>query len=126
MSRLSHFGFLLLLGLVVAICPGALGLAAPLDARLQGALEVASPGEVIPVIVAFHGRANLEMLTPGPRQARRAELVRTLKSRAETAQRSAQAFLRSRGLSQVQELWINNSLAVTASPELVRELAARP
>ena len=111
---------------LVVVSSGSPGLAAPLDIRLLEVLEGAPPGAMIPVIVTFQGGDDLEIRSPGPRQARRAELVRGLKSRAERAQRPARAFLRSRGVGPVQELWINNSLAVTASPETVRELAARP
>lgn len=111
---------------LAVVSAGSPGLAAPIDVRLQGVLDAAAPGEAIPVIVTFQGSSNLELLSQGPRQARRAELVRTLKSRAETVQRSARLFLQSRGVGPGQELWINNSLAVIASPEIVRELAARP
>ena len=119
---------ILLLPLIIAAIVIAVpsSLAAPLDVPLQKVLENTAPAEEIPVIVTFRDDVDLAKLPPGPRQARRAELVRTLKSRAETAHRSVRAFLRSRGVGQGQELWIINSLAVTASPEIVRELAARP
>ena len=119
---------ILLLPLIIAAIVIAVpsSLAAPLDVHLQKVLENTAPAEEIPVIVTFRDDVDLAKLPPGPRQARRAELVRTLKSRAETAHRSVRAFLRSRGVGQGQELWIINSLAVTASPKIVRELAARP
>lgn len=110
----------------LAVSPGAPAHAVPLDGRLQKAIDGASSGTAIPVIVAFHGEADFASIPQGPRQARRAELLRALRSRAETAQRSARAFLRGYDVDQVKELWINNSLAVTASPAIIRELAARP
>jgi len=121
-----RFAFLLAiaLGSVVGIAPA--GQAASVDARLQSVLADAGNSEGIPIIVTFRDGVELSSLPAGPRHQRRAELVRTLKNRAAAAQEPAREFLRGRGVGPIKDLWIINGLAFNATPEIIRELAARP
>jgi bacillopeptidase F len=112
--------------LAIVTCPAPAVQAAALDGRLQSILADATPAEAIPVIVTFHDGVDFSRLPAGPRHQRRAELVRSLQSRAATAQAPARAFLRGRGVGPVKDLWIINGLAVTAAPETILALAARP
>jgi bacillopeptidase F len=112
--------------LAIVTCPAPAVHAAALDARLQSILADATPAEAIPVIVTFHNGVDFSRLPAGPRHQRRAELVRSLQSRAATAQAPARSFLRGRGVGPIKDLWIINSLAVTAAPETILALTARP
>jgi serine protease AprX len=112
--------------LVVIAGPTPAVQAAEVDARLQSILADATAAEAIPVIVTFRDGVDFSRLPAGPRQQRRAELIRTLKSRAAAAQAPAREFLRQRGVGPVKDLWIINGLAVTATPATILALAARP
>lgn len=100
--------------------------AAPLDSRLQAVLAGADDARAIPIIVTLKDGVEFSRLPSGPRQLRRAELVRTLKRRAEAAQGPVREFLRGRGGERIRDLWIINGLAVTATPEVIRAIAVRP
>lgn len=116
--------FLLAVWMVVGFRPAAL--AAPIDSHLRQQLENAAPSDEFAIIVTFQDNSPRLMPKPGQFRARRAELVRTLKNRAEMSQRQVRNLLHSRGVGPVRELWINNSLALTASSEIIRVLSARP
>lgn len=124
-KRSWRYGFLLLLGFGAVVCSAATGRAA-IDPRLEAVLAEAGTAEGVPVIATFRSGSELPDFSRGPRQARRAELVRALKSRAGTAQGPAREFLRGRGVGPIKDLWVINGLAVTATPETIRALAARP
>lgn len=127
MKNLSyHCAVILSFFLVIIACPTPAVHAAAVDARLQSILADAGGAETIPVIVTFRNGVEFSRLPAGPRHLRRAELVRTLKSRASAAQAPAREFLRGRGVGPIKDLWIINGLAVTASPETIQALAARP
>jgi bacillopeptidase F len=125
-NLLFQCAFILSICLVFVGCPAPPAHAAAIDARLQSILADAAAAEAIPVIVTFHDGVDFSRLPAGPRHLRRAELVRTLKSRAAAAQAPAREFLRGRGVGPIKDLWIINGLAVTVSPATILALAARP
>lgn len=86
--------------------------------------EAAARGEVS-ALVTFRGGVDLRALssTKGPRRDRRARLVEALRARADASQGRARALLRRRGARRVTPLWITNSLAVTARPDVIAALA---
>ena len=100
--------------------------ATPLDSRLQALLAEAGTQEPLSVIVTFRGEVEPAGLPVGPRSVRRAELVRSLKSRAATSQSATRQFLRERGVVEIRDLWAINGLAVDVPAATLRELAARP
>ncbi len=92
-----------------------------------------SPDAPLPVIVRLRGTRHLAPLPTADREARaaaRVALVRTLREEFARAVASLDAVLaeaQARGeLSARRDLWIIRSLALTASPALIRRLAASP
>ena len=125
-NLLWQCAFLLSISVGISICLAPPGQAVSLDPRLQSILADSSLAETIPVIVTFRDGVDFSRLPAGPRHHRRAELVRSLKSRAAAAQGATREFLRGREVGPIKDLWIINGLAVTASPETILALAARP
>lgn len=125
-NPLHNVVLLLCVSFSISVWFAASAQAADLDVRLQTALTEAGSAERIPVIVTFRDGVELSSLSAGPRHQRRAELVRQLRNQAATVQQPAREWLRSRGTGPINELWIINGLAVTATPETIRALAARP
>jgi bacillopeptidase F len=107
--------------------------AAPLSAGviegdLRELLRTAAAGQEIAVLVSF---APDEVPAPTAaahedRGAGRARLVRQLRERADAAQLAARDVLERHASRPAVPLWAINALAVTASPEVVGELAAVP
>jgi bacillopeptidase F len=112
--------------LIASPAPAPAVQTAAVDARLQSILADAAVSEAIPIIVTFHNGVKLSRLPAGPRRQRRAELVRTLKSRAAASQAEARKFLSSRGVGPIKDLWVINGLALTATPETILALAEQP
>ena len=96
------------------------------EPALQAALQAAAPDDEIRVIVEFAQRPDLQALRHMPRPQRRASMATDMKATAERDQRGVRSLLQSRGVKGVRHLWMINSLAVKASAEVVRELAAHP
>jgi len=98
--------------------PGAL------TSHLRRALDTLPPGQKLSVIVHLTNWAA-RLSAPG-----QAGLVRALRQHADAAQTPIRAWLRVQEaegrVSNVIALWIINGLALTASREVILELAARP
>jgi serine protease AprX len=125
-NPVCRYLFFLAIAISAVIGLASAGQAAAVHPRLQSVLADAGDAEGIPIIVTFRDGMDLSRLPAGPRHQRRAELVRTLKSRAAAAQAPARSFLRDRQAGPIKDLWIINGLAVTATPETILALAARP
>ena len=99
---------------------------ATVDHRLRRQLEVGG-NTPVRVVVELRGRASLAVT--GGRNDRQREVVRRLHEQADTGQRALIALLdtrrRSGTVSRVESLWASNSIAITATPDVVREIAAR-
>jgi bacillopeptidase F len=124
--RASIRAALVAVGVLVAIWspPAAAGEIGP---KLATALAAADAGDEIAVIVDFHDRFEAASVKrAGGRAERRAALVRELRRRSEAAQAPVRELLRARGVTDYTVLWAINGLAVEATPEIIRGLAARP
>ena len=113
--------------------PGALAQVPPNDGSISPALEAEleqlEAGEMIGVIVTLKAQVDLDALPAAGRASRLRTLVSTLKAKAAATQGPITGFLASRQalgeVASVTPLWIFNGLAVTATANVVRDLAAR-
>ncbi len=101
----------------------------PIDPALQKALS-AGDSEEFSVIVTLKDQADLKKIKEPKRAARLKKVVEVLKQKAARGQKNLLAFLTARQkqgkVSDYTPYWIFNGLAVTASQEVIAELAARP
>lgn len=101
-----------------------------LSPPLQPAVSVRQAKEFVSVIVTLKDRANLGAVVGLNRAERNIGTVRLLQNTASTSQRSIRQLLETRRaqgqVTQVTYFWIFNGMAVTATPAVVQELAARP
>ena len=104
--------------------------AASVDTALAQQTAAAGPGQLVEAIVVLRSQADLSGARTGNRAQRLTDVVRTLRAHATHAQRGVVELLtarRAQGLvSSVIPLWVENAVAVRATPEVIRELAARP
>jgi bacillopeptidase F len=87
--------------------------------------SVGAKGE-IPVVVTFKEQADISPFAQLPKAARRSRIVKTLREKADVTQKPVREFLESRGVRKTEKLWLINAMAVTASAEVIQELAGRP
>ena len=92
---------------------------ARLGPGLAAKLAAASPGDEIQALVVLDRQAEL------PHGAKARDVVRALHDTAAQTQRPLLQLL-ARRHAKATPLWILNGLLVTATPDLIRELAARP
>ncbi|HEY3717863.1 MAG TPA: S8 family serine peptidase [Jatrophihabitantaceae bacterium] len=111
---MRHLALVLALAGAVLVAPAA-------------APATAAPAQV-EVIVVLKSQANVAGVHAPTRVSRLAGVERLLRSHAAQAQRGVLALLARRGasVSSVTPLWIANAVEVTATPAVIRELAARP
>lgn len=111
--------------MVGIICPAGLQ-AEVMDAQLQSLLDSAGPNDEIRVIVTFTDRTPVEGIEGETRRARRTRIINVLRQKAEFSQAPLRAYLEeSRRAKQMRQLWLINGMAVTAIPEVIREMSSR-
>jgi uncharacterized repeat protein (TIGR01451 family) len=97
--------------------------------EIRRALEVLPTGGRLPVIVTFEEQADLRHIGGVNRAERQEQVIRLLQQTAQTTQAPFRALLqapRSAGrVDQVTFFWIFNGLSMTATPEVIFELASR-
>jgi len=102
--------------------------AAKYSTALANRLAAAGPSDQIAVMVHMVGRADLR-LPAGPRAAKRKELIARLKSLQALRHPVLIAQLarwKAAGLvSAYESFWVDNSLAVTATPAIIATIASR-
>lgn len=98
--------------------------------QLQLQLDAAGQDEMVDAIVVLKSQADLTSVRGLARKNRPGAAARILRARADLTQRPLRALLklrRAQGLvSDIEPLWIVNAIAVTATPAVISELAARP
>lgn len=109
---------------------GAARPAAAVAPLLQRQLDAAAADRMVEAIVVLRSQADLGGVQGFSRENRPGAAARILRARADTTQRGLRALLkhrRAQGLvTDVEPLWIVNAIAVTATPAVIKELAARP
>ena len=97
--------------------------------QIEAALTLLQDGEMITVIVTLTEQADLSRIPGASRAARQQGVIRALQALANASQKQIKGFLTTReaqGLvSRVDSFWVFNGLGVTATPEVIQELAAR-
>ena len=100
-----------------------------LDPELDRFITSIEPDQEVSVLVQFDSRLDLRPYETGAtsvRKNRRGALVRDLRSHAAVSQKPFERFLADRQVSRKVSLWAINGMALTATSEIVLELAALP
>ena len=100
-----------------------------LDPEFDRVLTSLDPDQEVSVLVQFESRLDLrpyEIGATSVRKNRRGSLVRDLRSHAATSQEPARHFLEDRQASRQVSLWAINGMALSATPQIIRELATLP
>ena len=128
-------------GLLVVAFPAAPAAAQPsapdsalssskLSPDLAARLAAAGPDDSESVIVVLADQVDVSSVTGRTRAARLRKVVRTLRSHSLTTQGPIRSILAARSaggsVTKVTPLWIQNAIAVTATPRVVEQLASRP
>ena len=96
--------------------------------QLRATLNALQTGEMISVIVTLGDQADLTKIGGADRAARLKGVVRALQAKADASQRALRALLdtrRSQGrVGRVISLWALNGLSVSATQDVIQELAA--
>ena len=116
-------------GMARAEAAGVAFRAAVVAPQLKLQLDAASQNEMVKTIVVLKSQADLTGVHKLARKNRPGAAARALRAHADLTQRSLRALLerrRAQGLvSDIEPLWIVNAIAVTATPAVISELAAR-
>ena len=108
----------------------ASGSGAKLDRDIRAVLAASAPHEMVAVIVTLRDQADLEGITAATRGSRLRAVVRALQREAVATQDPLVALLEAGFATgevvEVTPFWVFNGLAVTATPGVIREVAARP
>ncbi len=133
--RSSLFAFAVASAAMLAPARAADANHATLSPQLAAELAAARPDQLIDIVAVFGDQASeLEIAFAAQGKAgeeRRAAVRNALEPRAAAAQaylvqRLARAQAEGRAIVRRHPLWIVNALAAKATPDLVREIAARP
>lgn len=121
---------------IIPVCLVLMVSAAAAQAEMQQGVEVISeslekhlrrmtPGDETSVLVVFRDslEASAYQRNPGVGRGR---LIRHLKYRAGQDQKTVREFLMQQGVTCVNSLWINNTLAFSANASLIRHVARLP
>lgn len=114
------------LSTLLAALVGTTAEAATIDPTLVEWLQTAKVGGEIPVIVSLANMVSLETPQEPDRPRRRAALLRRLREAAEQRLAPLQRHAETAGGRQVRVLWAAHAVALSAGPDLIRDLAAWP
>lgn len=97
--------------------------------EVQAEVQSLQEGEMMPVIVTLTDQADLSQIPGASRAARQQGVIRSLQAQAAASQKQIQAFLtvgQAQGkVGHITSFWVFNGLAVTATGDVIDELAAR-
>ncbi len=125
MARLNPSRIVLALLFVLAAAAAAPG-ADVVSQGLRTAVRSAAPAETIPVILSFSTARQVEATVMTQAVYGREHLVRTLMTDGRARRAQVIEFLRAQGVEEVRELWLIDSLAFAATPDLIESLADWP
>ena len=104
----------------------------------SGAMETATAaqlsalpaGEMTTVMVTLRARADLGAIQGATRKVRLTRTINALRSTSDSSQTGIRARLRQReregAVASFTPLWVSNAVSVTATPDVIAELAASP
>jgi subtilisin family serine protease len=111
--------------MVIVSFPGPIQ-AAVLSPELSRKLLTLAPEAEISVVVRLTNSVDISSLVTASRKERRLQVVKALRERGETTEKSVRAFLQTHPARRIHSLWIINGLAVSAPARVIRLLAALP
>lgn len=117
---------LVLTGLLLVFTGGPTTQAGMIEPGLQQTLDALGPDEEVPVIMILSDQVDVQVFKDLNKSLRRMNLIKALKANAEMTQREIKEFLRQTKVKKMVPLWLINGLAVTATSNVVRELAELP
>jgi len=114
--------------LVCYLCLGAASAraAATIGPKLAAELDTAKPDDVIPVIISMSDKVDLDKFKDKNLSVRRNNLITALKNKAANSQRGLEGFLRAKGASEIEQLWLINALAVSLHASDIHVVENRP
>lgn len=110
-------------GFLMAPSAALAGLVAP---ALEAELQARAPYEEVSVIITLTDRVNPKLFKTRDKHARRAEMVRAFKDKADRSQRPIRVMLEGHGARELKQLWLINGIAVKVRADVARELANLP
>ncbi len=100
-----------------------------IDATVSAELAQAGPNQDLTVIVHMRDRASLASASRGTRRQRLRAVEQALRSTSDTSQVGLRTLLRNRQVQgrvrSFEPLWVTNSVIVTATADVIQELARR-
>jgi DNA-binding phage protein len=123
MARLvcGSFAGVALFAMASAAAPGEV-----FTTELYSALQSSDPSDELTVIINFGDKVDVEAYQGLAKEHRQRVIVAALKKHAETSQAAVRDHLEAHGGKEFKQLWIRNALAVTASAQVIEELAEWP
>ncbi len=94
--------------------------------ELQKTLQSSRPEGEVSVIIILSEKADISPFKDQPKSLRRASIINALKGKADLTQRPLQAFLQNRKAKKIKSLWLINGMVVTATADVIQELANLP
>lgn len=98
----------------------------PISPDLELLLNQRSSSDQIDVIVSLSPQVNVDSYLDAAKAQGPSELLSALKSNARDTQVGVRRLISARNIRNVKDLWLINSLALSASPAVIRELAKLP
>ncbi len=112
-----------------ASVPVSLDTSAKFAPQMQAELAALNAGEMTTVIVTMADQQDIRNIPGNGRAARRRAIIQALRAKANAGQRRIMALLNVRKaqgtVGQVNAFWAFNGLSVTATADVINELAAR-
>ena len=100
-----------------------------IEPRLLAALSAMAPGDMTTVVVTLQSQADLKRVGGATRAARLKGVIQALRATAQAAQPPVTAWLAARqgqgAVASYAAFWVFDGLSVTATPQTIRDLAAR-
>jgi bacillopeptidase F len=118
--------WLLLLGLLILNLLSSSLEATVLTPELQSVLSSLSDQDEISVIITLSDKIDPRQIRDGGKSLLRSKIIKALRNKADVAQAPLKVFLEGRGARKLRSLWLINGMAVTAKPDVVRELTSFP
>ena len=126
-STLLHA--VVVVGFMLVCLPAGAWPSGVITPELQQVLQSVAPDEEVSAIVTLADKVDkvdVSRIQEEGETLRRAELLETLRRKAEATQAPLKTFLESRGVQRIRSLWIINGMAITARAEVILELAEQP
>jgi subtilisin family serine protease len=121
---------LVIASMVAVQAAGQVTASAAVAPEVQAQMAAAPAGSMLTVIVRLRDRVDLRARRSGPFAQRLASVIGDLQGKASLSQLAVRVLLNVRKaqgkVASFTPLWVNNSISVTATAEVIAELGTRP